>query len=245
MSKKHITTDMHVAALNGRDLLAEASDQDLVNVLNGQPTSAEEAKNTRLVEALKGGPAADNDALIGLLQGEPQTLQLDETGDRTPNLWIADLALEAADSALGTAIMRKYPGIVPASLAKQARTILQEYYDEAGKIASDEAERRQVAADKANQIAAEMNRPAAPAAGTIAQESKETPKTMEWITETKQPTTGYSPIVVIYEGMDGKELSRRHMTVAEADKLAAQPNGGLVIEQAKRIHEVAKGIITP
>lgn len=245
MSKKHITTDMYVAANHGRDLLAETANQDLIKVLNGQPTSAEEAKNTRLVEALQGGPSTDDNALIGLLNGKSQTLQLNEAGDRTPNLWIADLALEAADSALGTAIMRKHPGIVPTTLAKQARTILQECYDEAGKIAGDEAERRQVAADKANQIAAEMNRPAAPAAGTMARESKKAAKSMDPITEAKQPATGDSPIVVIYESLDGKELSRRRMTAAEADKLAAQPNGELVIEQAKRIHEVTKGIVTP
>lgn len=225
MSKEPITNHSISAALEGRDLAAEAAADDVVKLLNGEPTAAAEAQNQSIVESL---------------QGKAPTLRLNESGaDRAEGMWVADLALEAADSALGTALMRKHPGLTAGVLAKEARDILQECYDEAGHITDNEVERRQVAADQAKQIAAEMN-DATPTATRVAESAPAT------IASAPTPTgADQSPIVVVYESLDGKELYRHRLTAEESKKLANQPNGSLVVEQAKRIYEVSNGAIAP
>lgn len=245
MAKDPITGSDIFRALNGQPSVEEADyNHNVVEALEGR-TPDQNKKNQAILEALNGGrplnPVFDDTPRIG-----SGTM----TASESERKWLSDLAIESADSALGNALMRKHPGMTAGALASKAQGIIAECYAEGAKRSESEIERLDYAAEKAKRIAQDMltKSTAKPAAKPApkAQESKMSTKTAR-ITEAKQPTseTGESPVIVVYESLDGKELSRRRLTEAEAEKLANQPNGSLVIEQAKRIHEVTKGNAAP
>ncbi|GAB3621144.1 hypothetical protein GCM10027417_24050 [Glutamicibacter endophyticus] len=229
MPNKKITDAMIGAALEGQDLTQEAANSDIVRALHGEPTAAQQSVNDLIAESL---------------DSETRPFSFLEPADgKSDDIWIADLALESADGALGTALMRKHPGLTAYDLSLKARNILAECYKEATEASTDEAERRHRAADKAKQIAAEMNTP------TPAAES-DRPQVPATVRESKAPTAEADadlsgPIVIVYEDLEGNELHRRRLTKAEEVKLAGSPGGYLAIEQARRVHEVKRGNATP
>lgn len=246
MAKDPITASDTVRALNGQPSVEQADyNQSVAEALNGT-LPGQHKTNQSILEALNGGQPMEP-----VFEDVPRIGSGTLTESENERKWLSDLAIEAADSALGNALMHKHPGMTAGALSAQARTIIGECYAEGAKRSDSEIERLDYAAEKAKRIAqamiTESEDKAAPKPTAKVQESKAVTKT-EWITETKQPATanGDSPLIVVYEDYDdGTEISRRRLTTAEADKLANQPNGSLVIEQAKRIHDVTKGHVAP
>lgn len=252
MAQDPITNSDIVRALNGEPSVERADyNQSVAESLNGR-TPGQNKTNQSILEALNGGRAMDP-----VFDDTPRIGSGTLTESERSNKWLADLAMEAADSTLGAALMRKNPGLTAGVLEMKARHILEECYAEGAKRSGSEIERLEYAAEKAKRLASEMTgftTDSTPASTAQAKESKAPAASPERITETKQTAdsrvsnikeAGNSPIVAIYESTDGEELHRRRLTIAEAEKLAKQPNGTLVIEQAKRIHDVTKGRVAP
>lgn len=238
MAKDPITASDTVRALNGRPSVEQADyNQSVAEALNGTLPGQHKA-NQRTLEALNGGQPMEP-----VFEDVPRIGSGTMTASESERKWLSDLAIEAADSALGNALMHKHPGMTAGSLSAQARTIIGECYAEGAKRSDSEIERLDYAAEKAKRIAQDMLTEST--GKPKAQEAKAPVKAVERVTEAKQPADGDSPVILVYEALDGKELSRRRLTTAEADKLAKQPNGSLVIEQAKRIHDVTKGHAAP
>lgn len=238
MAKDPITGSDIFRALNGQPSVEEADyNHNVVEALEGR-TPDQNKKNQAILEALNGGQPMEP-----VFEDVPRIGSGTMTASESERKWLSDLAIEAADSALGNALMHKHPGMTAGSLSAQARTIIGECYAEGAKRSYSEIERLDYAAEKAKRIAQDMLTESA--GKPKAQEAKAPVKALERVTEAKQPADGDSPVIVVYEALDGKELSRRRLTTAEADKLAKQPNGALVIEQAKRIHDVTKGHAAP
>lgn len=238
MAKDPITASDTVRALNGQPSVEQADyNQSVAEALNGTLPGQHKA-NQSILEALNGGQPMEP-----VFEDVPRIGSGTMTASESERKWLSDLAIEAADSALGNALMHKHPGMTAGALSAQARTIIGECYAEGAKRSDSEIERLDYAAEKAKRIAQDMLTEST--GKPKAQEAKAPVKAVERVTEAKKPADGDSPVIVVYEALDGKELSRRRLTAAEADKLAKQPNGSLVIEQAKRIHDVTKGHLAP
>jgi len=233
---------------------------DTLRALNGQPTVEETEYAQSITEALQGIRPGQDKSDRGIVEalnigqtetGEDHTAPVIGSGTMTASesgrKWLSDLAIEAADSALGNALMHKHPGMTAGLLSAKAQTIIGECYADAAKRTGSEIERLDFAAEKAKRIAQELLESVAPKPAPVpvakATEAK-APAEAVPSAEAKQPNSE-SPVVVVIESLDGKELSRRRLTNAEAKMFATRPNGSLVIEQAKRIHDVAKGHVTP
>ncbi|WP_121866527.1 hypothetical protein [Glutamicibacter nicotianae] len=242
MAKDPITASDTVRALNGQPSVEQADyNQSVAEALNGTLPGQHKA-NQSILEALNGGQPMEP-----VFEDVPRIGSGTMTASESERKWLSDLAIEAADSALGNALMHKHPGMTAGALSAQARTIIGECYAEGAKRSDSEIERLDYAAEKAKRIAQEMITESADKPATQVQESKAPVKKLERIQESQQPVkeSGPSPLVVSYESSDGKELSRRRLTIAEAGALAAQPNGKLVIEQAQRFYDVTKGNAAP
>lgn len=238
MTKDPITPNEIVRALNGEPTAEQADyNKSVVESLHGIKPGQHKTDQT-ILEALNGGRAVDT-----VFDETPAIGSGAMTATESERKWLADLAIEAADSALGNALMRKHPGMTAGALSAQARSIIGECYAEGAKRSGSEIERLDYAAEKAKRIAQDMLTESAEK--PKAQETKAPVKALERINESRKPADGDSPVIVVYESIDGEELSRRRLTAAEAEKLAKQPNGALVIEQAKRIHDITKGHLTP
>lgn len=74
----------------------------------------------------------------------------------TRRSWLTGLAIEAADAALGTAHMRRYPGMTAGVLASRARRTIEDCYAEATEQSEFEIDRLEIAAEVAKKIASDM-----------------------------------------------------------------------------------------
>lgn len=218
MAQDPITNSDIVRALNGEPSVERADyNQSVAESLNGR-TPGQNKTNQSILEALNGGRAMDP-----VFDDTPRIGSGTLTESERSNKWLADLAMEAADSTLGAALMRKNPGMTAWDLSKKAQCILEECYAEGAKRSESEIERLEYAAEKAKRLASEMTGATTDstlASTAQAQESKRAPK--------KDPLDIYVIVrgervklreakldgntdwqeVRVYESMDGVELAR-------------------------------------
>lgn len=151
MAKDPITASDTVRALNGQPSVEQSDyNQSVAEALNGT-LPGQHKTNQSILEALNGGQPMEP-----VFEDVPRIGSGTMTASENERKWLSDLAIEAADSALGNALMHKHPGMTAGALSAKARTIIGECYAEGAKRSDSEIERLDYAAEKAKRIAQEM-----------------------------------------------------------------------------------------